>query len=49
MAVIVINGGEIVPCNNPGYNGVVCEECPLDTLVSMFLSGLQVQAISTGL
>lgn len=50
MPVIVINdGGETRSCNSPGYNGVVCEECPLDTLVSTFLTGLQVQASSTGL
>lgn len=50
MPVIVINDGEETElCNSPGYNGVVCEECPLDTLVSMFLTGLQVQASSTSL
>jgi len=48
MPVIVIIGEEnAIQWNNPGYYGVVCEECPLDTLISMFLSGLQVQVSRT--
>lgn len=27
-----------------GYNGVVCEECSIDNLISLFLKGLEVQA-----
>lgn len=29
---------------NNGYNGVVCEECSIDDLISLFLRGLDVQA-----